>query len=202
MPSPVKETMASFQPQAGTQLHAPPSPGTHRALRRLQSAHSLGAKAANPPSLISQQRHQLQLQNHHHSQTQQGPSAPYVSTSYQQGSGSPIRRNASSHSNNRSPQRHRANSDAPPVPVIQQQHLPVNTTSMAATSTTKRSALGRRSLAADGMSLDRLLRDGPPSGDIVGSLESVRLKILDQGIKADSDGMVSLFSRIKDRGEY
>ncbi|RKU42723.1 hypothetical protein DL546_003913 [Coniochaeta pulveracea] len=63
---------------------------------------------------------------------------------------------------------------------------------MAATSTTKRSALGRRSLAADGMSLDRLLRDGPPSGDIVGSLESVRLKILDQGIKADSDGMSSL----------
>jgi cell cycle arrest protein BUB2 len=46
------------------------------------------------------------------------------------------------------------------------------------------------------MSLDRLLRDGPPSGDIVGSLESVRLKILDQGIKADSDGMVSVSLRL------
>lgn len=42
----------------------PPSPRTHRALRRLQSAHSLGAAArsqtptSNPPSLISQQRSQ------------------------------------------------------------------------------------------------------------------------------------------------
>jgi cell cycle arrest protein BUB2 len=193
--------MASFQPQAGTQLHAPPSPGTHRALRRLQSAHSLGAKAANQPSLISQQRHQLQLQNHHHSQTQQGLSGQHVSPSHQQTSGSPIRRNASSNSNNRSPQRHRATSDAPPVPIIHQQHLPVNTKLMPATSATKRSALGRRSLAADGMSLDRLLRDGPPSGDIVGSLESVRLKILDQGIKADSDGMVSLSLRLTEYGK-
>ncbi|KAF7545385.1 hypothetical protein G7Z17_g9204 [Cylindrodendrum hubeiense] len=33
-----------------TELQAPPSPRTHRALRRLQSAHTLGARANNPPS--------------------------------------------------------------------------------------------------------------------------------------------------------
>ena len=45
---------------------------------------------------------------------------------------------------------------------------------------------------SEGLSLDRLIRDGPPDGDILGGLEATRLKILDQGIKSDSDGMVSL----------
>ncbi|KAG5994546.1 hypothetical protein E4U52_001027 [Claviceps spartinae] len=40
---------------------ATPSPPTHRALRRLQSAHTLGAaRTLNQPSLISQQRRDLQ----------------------------------------------------------------------------------------------------------------------------------------------
>jgi cell cycle arrest protein BUB2 len=51
---------------------------------------------------------------------------------------------------------------------------------------------GKRSTAADALSLDRLIRDGPPDGDLVGALEATRLKILDQGIKSDSDGMVSI----------
>jgi cell cycle arrest protein BUB2 len=42
------------------------------------------------------------------------------------------------------------------------------------------------------MSLERLLRDGPPNDDVDGALESARLKILDQGIRSDSDGMVSI----------
>lgn len=62
---------------------------------------------------------------------------------------------------------------------------------MTAATATRRSALSKRSLAADAMSLERLLRDGPPHGDIEGALESTRLKILDQGIRSDSDGMVS-----------
>jgi cell cycle arrest protein BUB2 len=203
MPSPVKETIASFQPLAGTQLHPPPSPGTHRALRRLQSAHSLGAKAANPPSLISQQRHQLQLQHQlqhsshqpqPQSHAQHGQSSQHAPFSHQQSSGSPVRRNATS--NNRSPQRNRANSDATTSPVVQQQQQVNSYSTMPPPPTTKRSALSRRSLAADHMSLDRLLRDGPPGGDIGGSLESARLKILDQGIKSDSDGMVSLSPRM------
>ena len=41
------------------------------------------------------------------------------------------------------------------------------------------------------MSLERLIRDGPPDSDVHGALESARLKVLDQGIRADSDGMVS-----------
>ena len=46
---------------------------------------------------------------------------------------------------------------------------------------------------ADTLSLDRLIRDGPPDGDLQGALQSTRMKILDQGIKSDTDGMVSSF---------
>jgi cell cycle arrest protein BUB2 len=45
-------------------------------------------------------------------------------------------------------------------------------------------------LAHEPTSLDRLIRDGPPDGDLNVGLESTRLRILDQGIKSDSDGMV------------
>lgn len=62
---------------------------------------------------------------------------------------------------------------------------------MTTATATRRSALGRRSLAADTMTLEKLLREGPPDGDIEGALESTRLKILDQGIRSDTDGMVS-----------
>ena len=51
--------------------------------------------------------------------------------------------------------------------------------------------IGRKSpIAADALSLDKLIRDGPPDGDLIGALERTRLKILDQGIKSDTDGMV------------
>ncbi|KAK3986689.1 mitotic check point protein BUB2 [Cladorrhinum sp. PSN332] len=193
MPGPSKETRdttplfprAPLGIPATMQLHPPPpSPGSHRTLRRLQSAHSLGAKAAPQPSLISQQRfHQLQnsqlpgrrLQLNDH---------PQLQHPLQQQLHPPLRRNVNSNTS-RSPQRARANSDAPflPVPIPQQ---------VGAMTAVRRSALSKRSLAADAMSLERLLRDGPPNGDVEGALESTRLKILDQGIKADSDGMSSL----------
>jgi cell cycle arrest protein BUB2 len=141
----------------------------------------LGAKAAVQPSLISQQRiqhqHQQQFQNLNQHLSRLPPQQP------------PPRRHASV---NRSPQRGRANSDAPPLPSIAQLNAATMT---AATAATRRSALSKRSLAADAMSLERLLRDGPPSGDVEGALESTRLKILDQGIKSDSDGMVSRVSQ-------
>jgi cell cycle arrest protein BUB2 len=54
----------------------------------------------------------------------------------------------------------------------------------------RRPITSRRPVAADALSLDRLIRDGPPDGDLVGALESVRLKVLGQGIKSDTDGMV------------
>ncbi|KAK0747908.1 rab-GTPase-TBC domain-containing protein [Apiosordaria backusii] len=185
LPSPTKETrtlspLASLQ--ATMQLHSPPSPGSHRTLRRLQSAHSLGAKVAGQGSLISQQRQQQQQQQQQqhiqlHPPTQQQHArilAPPVI---------PPRRHVNT--TNRSPQRGRANSDAPIT-------VPSPHTFGAAMTATRRSALNKRSPAADAMSLDKLLREGPPNGDIEGALESSRLKILDQGIKADSDGMSSL----------
>lgn len=56
----------------------------------------------------------------------------------------------------------------------------------------RRPISGKRPIAADALSLDRLIREGPPDGDVAGALESTRLKILDQGIKSDTDGMVLL----------
>jgi cell cycle arrest protein BUB2 len=60
-------TIPSLPPPTQLQLQNPPSPNTHR-LRRLQSAHNLGAKAAGQ-SLISQQRLQQQQQQHYQPQT-------------------------------------------------------------------------------------------------------------------------------------
>ncbi|RKF54412.1 Cell division control protein 16 [Erysiphe neolycopersici] len=60
---------------------------------------------------------------------------------------------------------------------------------MTPTSSTPRRLTNKKPVAADSFSLDRLIRDGPPNGDISNALESMRLKILDQGIKSDADGM-------------
>ncbi|KAJ4290709.1 CDC16 protein [Collariella sp. IMI 366227] len=172
---PLPPAMQLHPPPSGPSGPSGPSLGTQpRTLRRLQSAHSLGAKAAAQPSLISQQR--IQLQHHVRFQNlnahlQRPPPAP--------------RRNASI---NRSPQRGRANSDAPPIPNPAHFNPAIMT---AAAANRRSSALSKRSLAADAMSLERLLREGPPAGDVEGALESTRLKILDQGVKSDSDGMVS-----------
>ena len=164
MPSPAKDResqLPALPPAlaAMTTLQPPPSPGTHRALRKLQSAHNLGAKAANPLSIISQQR--LQQQQFHHEQRAVSPTRRKVSGV------------------NRSPQRGRANSDAP---AVHQANV--------AAALHRRPVLTRSALA-DQMSLDRLIREGPPEGDVVGALESARWKILESGIKSESDGMVS-----------
>jgi hypothetical protein len=128
--SPTKE------PESIPRLAPPPSPRTHRALRKLNSQ----------PSLI-------QLQHRQHLQHNLSPaSTPHHS-------------------------RGRSNSDASNM-------TPPNL------GTGGRRPLGKRPVAADALSLDRLIRDGPPDGDIITALESTRLKILDQGIKSDTDGMV------------
>ncbi|KAF4826232.1 Mitotic check point protein BUB2 [Colletotrichum tropicale] len=146
-----------------TELLPPPSPRTHRALRKLQSAHNLGSKAALQqipplqPSLIAQQR--LTQRNI-----------------------SPTRRDASSSSAmnvNRSPQRGRSNSDA-----TNHHHL----NAMAAT---KRSMMGINPRYLN-MSLHQLIKDGPIAGDTVEALGMARRKVLSEGIKSDSDGMSTL----------
>lgn len=56
----------------------------------------------------------------------------------------------------------------------------------------RRPVISKKPIAADALSLDRLIREGPPDEDLIGALDSMRLKILDQGIKSDTDGMVRL----------
>ncbi|KAK4251237.1 rab-GTPase-TBC domain-containing protein [Corynascus novoguineensis] len=156
MASPTKEAL-SLPPgplPTALQLHPPSTPGAHRTLRRLRSAHSLGAKAATQPSLISQQRahQQFQFQNLNQHLLQPHPPVPVPAPA-------PARRHASI---TRSPQRGRSNSDAAPIPNAAH----INTATMTAATATRRSALSKRSLAADAMSLERLLREGPPNGDV------------------------------------
>ncbi|KAI1390166.1 TBC-domain-containing protein [Hypoxylon trugodes] len=161
MSSPTREpgppVAQPFNASITTHLHAPPSPHTHRALRKLQSAHNLGAAARNSSqgSLLSQNI----------LQDLRSDRAPVPARNY----------------SNRSPQRNRANSDATPPPTFP------NNIFMSLNS--RRTALSRTPKVADTMSLDRLIREGPPDGDVDGALESARLKVLDQGIKSDSDGM-------------
>lgn len=128
-------------------------PRTHRALRRLQSAHTLGQSNNSQPSLITQQ----------HKQALQRTQSPANNTSAHQ-----------HHS------RGRSNSDATNM-------IPPNLGAAG-----RRPVSNKRPIAADALSLDKLIREGPPDGDLVGALESTRLKILGQGIKSDSDGMVSI----------
>ncbi len=147
--SPTKSSIPNLTPpQPPPSLLNPPSPRTHRALRRLQSAHTLGQ--SNQLSLISQQHKQVLQRNHSPANT---TSAPHHS-------------------------RGRSNSDA------------TNMTAPSVGSTGRRPVTSKKPIAADALSLDRLIREGPPDGDLTGALDSMRLKILDQGIKSDTDGMV------------
>ncbi|KAK7439099.1 hypothetical protein CaCOL14_002396 [Colletotrichum acutatum] len=167
-PSPPRDPLAhpahSLSQAKTTELLPPPSPRTHR-LRKLQSAHNLGSKAAlqlqplHQPSLISQQR----------------------LTQITQRNISPTRRDPSSSSNVARHTRGRSNSDAP-APVIH--HI-------NALATGKRSMMGISPKYAT-MSLQQLIKEGPPEGETIEALGMARRKILSEGIKSDSDGMSTL----------
>ncbi len=149
-PSPTKESIPRLAAANSIpNIHNPPSPQTHRALRRLQSAHTLGQ--SYQPSLISLQHKEALQRTITPANT---PPLPYHA-------------------------RGRSNSDAtnmmPAVPA------PAG----------RRPISKKRPSAADALSLDKLIREGPPDGDVASALESTRLKILDQGIKSDADGLVS-----------
>ncbi|KAH8844945.1 hypothetical protein MCOR27_008249 [Pyricularia oryzae] len=203
MPSPIKESAPSLPPPAATTLHPPPSPGTHRALRKLHSAHNLGAKAYNlggGPSLISQQRQQQQQQNQQQRTTQRSlsPTRRNVSNSYANPTAASVSRindnntvrfdpqqHSRKASSGRSPQRGRTNGDAP---VLQQQ------TAAGAVAAVKgrRPGLPRRSAVADELSLERLIPHGPPDGDVTSAIESMRYRVLHDGIKSNTEGMSQL----------
>lgn len=171
MPSPGRDAVLQ-QPtittiQSNTDLQVPPSPRTHRALRRLQSAHTLGARAANSaasnstsshqqPSLITQQRLREQQRN-------VSPTRSTIVTA------------------SRSPQRVRANSDATP-PLVSQ---------MNSVTATKRAGQRKPVFSHGHLTLQQILREGPADGDFMGALESARWKVIDEGVKSAEDGMVS-----------
>ena len=167
MPSPARDGIPSFvRPSSiAVDLQTPLTPRTQRTLRKLQSAHNLGAAAklsSSSSTLLTQQK----LRELHSRDV------------------SPTRRQAL----NRSPQRHRANSDASANAATPNlRHASSSSTSLHA----KRAALSRVPSAADSLSLDRLIREGPPDDDVISALSTMRFKVLDQGIKTDTDGMVS-----------
>ncbi|KAI3329440.1 rab-GTPase-TBC domain-containing protein [Xylariaceae sp. AK1471] len=166
MPSPMRDGIPSFVPPSSLtmDLQTPLTPRTQRTLRKLQSAHNLGAAAkisSSSSTVLTQQK----LRDVHSRDI------------------SPTRRQAL----NRSPQRHRANSDASanaPTPSLR-------AASSSASIHAKRVALSRTASAADTLSLERLIRDGPPDDNVSSALMSMRFKVLDQGIKSDMDGMSS-----------
>ncbi|KAJ2896624.1 hypothetical protein MKZ38_005382 [Zalerion maritima] len=183
MPSPTNQSIPAIPLPATMELRPPPSPRSHRALRRLQSAHTLGAKGGfqhsnlSTPSLISQQRLREQAQRRPSPTRSRELSNASTITSASTAT-TTVSSVALSLANagpvqnpNRSPQRGRSNSDA---------------SSMQKNRTAK---MDKANATANAMSIERLLRDGPPESDIRGALESLRLKILDQGIKSDVDGM-------------
>lgn len=152
-----------LHPSLLPELQPPPSPRTHRALRRLQSAHTLGANAraaaniglglaTTQPSLISKQR----------------------SRERQQRNGSPTRSAVV--------QRGRANSDATP-PLVHQMNV---------YTAAKRSGSNKPVFSHGHLSLQQIVKDGPTDGDYVGALETARWKVIDEGIKSAEDGMVRL----------
>ncbi|KAI0195963.1 rab-GTPase-TBC domain-containing protein [Astrocystis sublimbata] len=172
-PSPSRDGPSYFPPPSslGVELQTPLTPRTQRSLRKLQSAHNLGAAAkmtatssistTSSATVLTQQK----LRDSHSRDI------------------SPTRRQAL----NRSPQRHRANSDASGSNNPPTLRAPSSSSSVQA----KRAALSRTPSAADALSLDRLVRDGPPGDDVSSALATLRFKVLGQGIKSDIDGMSS-----------
>ncbi|KAI0486060.1 rab-GTPase-TBC domain-containing protein [Xylaria cf. heliscus] len=169
MLSPTKDIPSFLPPSSlSMELQSPPTPRTQRTLRKLQSAHNLGAAATKIASSSSTVLTQQKLRDSHSRDI------------------SPTRRQAL----NRSPQRHRANSDASGNASGSANPPDIRTASSSTTSLhAKRAALSRTPSAADALSLDRLIREGPPGGDVASALATMRFKVLGQGIKSDIDGM-------------
>jgi len=142
----------------------PSSPQATRGLRRLQSHQTL---SSNSPSLITQQRHQLQQQRNTSSgqkdvrdQLQQSMLGLSLNTSLQSN-------------------RTRANSDAA---------VPSPGSTMRSQSGLRKQpqAHNRKS------SLENLLRDGPTKGEIDQGLRGMRWLVLSKRVEAEKDGMVRM----------
>lgn len=138
----------------------PPSPRTARTLRKYQSHQALYSSYS---SISSQQ------------QQPSNDSSP----SRASGLESPFDARSESPTATRPRRRTRSNSDAS------------GTSSSVVHQTPRRPA--RKAGSGIGLkrsSLENLLRDGPPNGDVAGGLKELRYLILSSRVDADSDGMV------------
>ncbi|TQV97282.1 hypothetical protein V2A60_000094 [Cordyceps javanica] len=164
-----------------TDLQPPPSPRTHRALRRLQSAHTLGAKAASQGgSLISP--HYRDALHRNASPVRGTGAAPATTTP-------PLPATATTATATNAAalpppprNRGRANSDAI-SPMMQQ---------MNAVGAARRSGSTKPVFSHGHLSLQQIIREGPNDGDFIGALESARWKVVDEGVKSAEDGMSTL----------
>lgn len=175
-PTPIKEAIIPSygHPLANiTDLLPPPSPRTHRALRKLQSAHDLGARAADP-SPLSPITPQFQQPPHVVSPAHHELFSSHVFA------GGPPSTNDSRLSSHHVRQRVRANSDAPPMGY----HC-------NSTTANKRSVMSINPRYTS-ISLTQLIREGPLEDDVPEALGAARRRVLSEGIKADTDGMVRL----------
>jgi cell cycle arrest protein BUB2 len=146
-------------------------------LRRLQSAHALGARAAQQATLSSQQRRERPL-----SPTRNAADA-INAIANAAGSSNPshvanAHLDVGTHATVRP--RGRANSDATPPPPYQ----------AAATANPRRTGVKKPVFSHGHLSLQQIIREGPNNGDFIGALESARWKVIDEGVKAAEDGMV------------
>jgi cell cycle arrest protein BUB2 len=125
------------------------------------------ATTLNPPASPESQRTLRRLRSAQNLSTRSANQPSLISQQRlqqqsQQRASSPTKRNVSiTTGSNRSPQRGRANSDATALGAGPLANLPA-----------RRVGLNKRSLAADGLSLERLIRDGPVDGDIDGMVSS------------------------------
>lgn len=211
---PTPTTPSIHTSQSASRLHSPASPSTstrstgrvipvtatgspQRTLRKLASAHNLGsgsaaslrASIANPPSLIAQQRlhHQPPRRTASISPTRRYASIPGTVNNYSnRNSTSSLLLRRSSPTRGTS----RPNSDAPIV-----RQLNAAAAAMSSTALRNSAALNSRT-AYDHIPLEKLIRDGPPDGNWDNAVECARLKVLQQEIKSDSDGMVRFTRRV------
>lgn len=166
----VEAIMASSKPHLQFNhpaLGAPLPPQSPRTLRKFQSHQQL---SSNSPSLIAQQRQQLQRNANAAGIRGNSDEIPH----YEQHTPAST---AAMPSHGRS----RSNSD---VAISSRSSLPGH----------RQSGSGRKfrpSLGASKRStLDNLLRDGPPNGNVEEGLQELRYLVLSNCVDSDSDGMV------------
>ncbi|EGX92153.1 mitotic check point protein (Bub2), putative [Cordyceps militaris CM01] len=153
-----------------TDLQPPPSPRTHRALRRLQSAHTLGAKAASQANALIAPHYRDAL--HRNASPVRGSSSNAATIPTMPPRPPVVVVPAPQRS------RGRANSDAV-APMMHTMNAPM-----------RRPGAATKPVFSHGhLSLQQIIREGPTDGDFIGALESARWKVVDEGVKSAEDGM-------------